>query len=56
MLDVTVTTEDLEVLTDLLETETCGPVIERTYPLPETAEAIHYLETGHARGEVVVRM
>jgi hypothetical protein len=30
------------------------PVIDRTYPLCEAAEAIRYLEAGHARGKVVV--
>jgi NADPH:quinone reductase-like Zn-dependent oxidoreductase len=30
------------------------PVIDRQYPLPQTAEALAYLEEGHARGKVVV--
>ncbi len=30
------------------------PVIDRRYPLSETAEAIRYLEEGHARGKVVI--
>ena len=30
------------------------PVIDRTYPLSETSEAIRYLGEGHARGKVVV--
>jgi NADPH:quinone reductase-like Zn-dependent oxidoreductase len=29
-------------------------VIDRTYPLAETADAIRYLETGRARGKVVI--
>jgi NADPH:quinone reductase-like Zn-dependent oxidoreductase len=29
-------------------------VIDRRYPLSETAEALRYLEKGHARGKVVV--
>jgi NADPH:quinone reductase-like Zn-dependent oxidoreductase len=29
-------------------------VIDRRYPLSETAEAIRYLEEGHARGKVVI--
>ncbi|RDJ93384.1 hypothetical protein B4Q13_22280, partial [Lacticaseibacillus rhamnosus] len=32
------------------------PVIDRRYPLRETAEAIRYLETGHARGKVVINV
>jgi NADPH:quinone reductase-like Zn-dependent oxidoreductase len=30
------------------------PVIDRTYKLSETPEALRYLETGHARGKVVI--
>jgi NADPH:quinone reductase-like Zn-dependent oxidoreductase len=30
------------------------PVIDRTYPLSETAEALGYLEQGHARGKIVI--
>jgi NADPH:quinone reductase-like Zn-dependent oxidoreductase len=30
------------------------PVIDRSFPLAETAAAIAYLEEGHARGKVVV--
>jgi NADPH:quinone reductase-like Zn-dependent oxidoreductase len=29
-------------------------VVDRTYPLRETAEAVRYLEGGHARGKVVI--
>jgi len=46
--------EDMLVLKDLLEAGKITPVIDRTYPLKETAEAIRYLETGHARGKVVI--
>jgi NADPH:quinone reductase-like Zn-dependent oxidoreductase len=30
------------------------PVIDRTYPLAEVVEAMTYLETGRARGKVIV--
>jgi NADPH:quinone reductase-like Zn-dependent oxidoreductase len=46
--------EDMLVLKDLLEVGKITPVIDRTYPLSETAEAIRYLETGLARGKVVI--
>ena len=46
--------EDLLVLKDLIESGKVRPVIDRTYPLSETAEAIRYLETGHARAKVVI--
>jgi NADPH:quinone reductase-like Zn-dependent oxidoreductase len=46
--------EDLQVLTELIEAGKLTPVIDRTYPLPETPEALRYLEQGHARGKVVI--
>jgi NADPH:quinone reductase-like Zn-dependent oxidoreductase len=46
--------DDLQVLTELVEAGKLAPVIDRTYPLPETPEALRYLEKGHARGKVVI--
>ncbi len=46
--------EDLVVLKELIEAGKVTPVIDRTYPLSETPEAIRYLEEGHARGKVVI--
>jgi len=37
-----------------LEAGKVVPVIEKCYPLSETAEAIRYLVEGHARGKVVI--
>jgi len=51
-----VTRDDLAVIRELLETRKVVPVIDRTYPLGEVAEAIRYLEQGHARGKVVITM
>jgi NADPH:quinone reductase-like Zn-dependent oxidoreductase len=48
--------EDLLVLTELIEAGKVTPVIDRTYPLGEAPEAIRYLEEGHARGKVVIRV
>ena len=48
--------KDLLILKELLETGKIVPVIDRTYPLAETAEAIRYLETGRARGKVIVNI
>jgi NADPH:quinone reductase-like Zn-dependent oxidoreductase len=45
---------DLETLRDLVEAGQVRPVIDRRYPLSEVAAAIEYLETGRARGKVVV--
>jgi NADPH:quinone reductase-like Zn-dependent oxidoreductase len=46
--------EDLVLLQGLLESGKVKPVIDRTYSLSETSEAIRYLEQGHARGKVVI--
>lgn len=46
--------EDLIVLRQLLETGRVTPVIDRTYPLNETPEALAYVAEGHARGKVVI--
>jgi len=48
--------KDLLTLKELLETGKIVPVIDRRYPLSETSEAIRYLETGHARGKVVITL
>jgi NADPH:quinone reductase-like Zn-dependent oxidoreductase len=47
-------TKDLGFVKELLEEGLVIPVIERCYPLRETAEALRYLEAGHARGKVVI--
>jgi NADPH:quinone reductase-like Zn-dependent oxidoreductase len=46
--------KDLAVLKELLEDGKIAPVIDRRYPLSEVADAIRYLEEGHARGKVVI--
>jgi NADPH:quinone reductase-like Zn-dependent oxidoreductase len=46
--------EDLRVLAELLEAGKIVPVIDRRYPLSEAAEAVRYLEQGHAGGKVVI--
>jgi NADPH:quinone reductase-like Zn-dependent oxidoreductase len=45
---------DLAFVAELLAIRKIVPVIDRKYPLSETAEAIRYVETGHARGKVVI--
>ena len=47
---------DLLTIKELLETGKVTPVIDRRYPLRETAEAIRYLETSHARGKVIINV
>ena len=46
--------QDLVVLKELVESGKLKPVVDRTYPLDETSEALRYIEGGHARGKVVV--
>jgi NADPH:quinone reductase-like Zn-dependent oxidoreductase len=47
---------DLLFVSDLVQAGKLTPVIDRTYPLTQTADALRYLEAGHARGKVVVRV
>ena len=46
--------KDLLVIKELLEAGKVVPVIDRCYPLSETAEAIRYLVEEHARGKVII--
>ena len=45
---------DLAALTEMVENGQVRPVIDRTFPLTEAADAFAYLAQGHARGKVVV--
>jgi NADPH:quinone reductase-like Zn-dependent oxidoreductase len=53
-LSATPSTENLATLRDLVEAGSLTPVIDRTHPLSETAEAIRYVEEDHARAKVVL--
>jgi NADPH:quinone reductase-like Zn-dependent oxidoreductase len=46
--------DDLMFLRELMETGKLTPVIDKTYPLSETRDAVAYQETGRARGKVVI--
>ena len=46
--------DDLITLKELIEAGRVTSVIDRTYPLGETAEAFRYLDLGHAHGKVIV--
>ena len=45
---------DMMILADLMQSGKVTPVVDRTFKFSETADALRYLETGHARGKVVV--
>ena len=45
---------DLLTLTGLIEDGKLTPVLDRTYPLADTAEGLRRVEQGHARGKVVI--
>ncbi len=47
---------DLLVLKELLEAKKIISVIDRCYPLSETADAFCYLGDGHARAKVIITM
>lgn len=48
--------EDLIVIAGLLEQEKLRSIIDRCYSLTATPEALAYLETGRARGKVVIKV
>ena len=52
----TINRKDLVVMKELLEAGKVVPVIDRYYPLSESAEAIRYLAKGHAKGKVVITL
>lgn len=46
--------QELNALLQLVESGQIRPVIDRCYPLEQTAEAHRYVDTGHKRGNVVI--
>lgn len=50
----TMNQEDIEILAKMMEEGKLTPVLDKSYPLAETADAIAYSETGRARGKIIV--
>jgi NADPH:quinone reductase-like Zn-dependent oxidoreductase len=54
MMLASINQDDLNVMNELMQAKKVTPVIDRTYPLRDVPEAIRYLETGRARGKVII--
>jgi NADPH:quinone reductase-like Zn-dependent oxidoreductase len=50
------TLEDLSILREMAEDRRIRPVIDRTYPLAEAAQALTYVAQGRTRGTAVITM
>jgi len=48
--------EDLSILREMIEVGKVKPIVDRVYPLAETAEAMRYLGTGHAKAKIVLKI
>lgn len=48
--------DQLRKIGALIEAEAIRPVVDRVYPFESKGEALAYLETGRAKGKVVVKL
>ena len=47
-------TDDLAVLSELIEAGRIRPVVDRVYPLEDAAAAVAHVESGTVRGKIVI--
>ena len=46
----------LSEITSLIDSGVIRPVVDRVFPFEETNEAVAYVQTGHAKGKVVIKV
>jgi len=54
MVPTTWSRDDLLAVTEMVDTGTLRPVIDRTFPLADAAAGLQHVEAGHASGKVVI--
>jgi len=54
ILMVTPNRANLATLRELIDSGKVMPIIDRTYPLDKTPEAIRYMELDHARAKIAI--
>ncbi|KQW98977.1 NADP-dependent oxidoreductase [Flavobacterium sp. Root420] len=48
--------QQLSEITSLIEAKVIKPVIDKIFPFDKTSEALLYVESGHAKGKVVIKI
>jgi NADPH:quinone reductase-like Zn-dependent oxidoreductase len=56
VLTIKTTPSDLDVLRELIESGDVEPVIDKTFPLAATPDAVGYVERGHTQGKTIISM